>query len=166
MSEDHTVVLPLAVIEGQHLIALIDEFLLLVDAPERDADAALRRLTPMAYPDDEEASQEYAALTRADLLDRRAEEAALVRADLAAFDREEGLNRRDAMRPRDALITGDHLDAWLRTLTALRLVLATRIGIENADAHDPEDERYGVYDWLGYRLEGLIQAADERDARF
>ncbi|REJ04740.1 DUF2017 family protein [Microbacterium bovistercoris] len=161
-----TIVLPLAQIEGQHLIALLDEFLLLVDAPERDEDAALQRLTPTAYPDDDEASQEYAMLTRGDLLDRRSQDAALVRADLAVFEREDGLTRRDAMRPRDAVIAGDHLDAWLRTLTALRLVLATRIGITSADAHDPDDERFGVYDWLGYRLEGLIQAADERDARF
>ncbi|UJP11147.1 DUF2017 domain-containing protein [Microbacterium sp. KUDC0406] len=165
MSE-HTVVLPLAVIEGQHLIALLDEFLLLAESPTRDADAALQRLTPNAYPDDEAASQEYSALTRGDLLDRRVEEAALVRADLAAFDGEDDHGREDAMRPRDAVIPGDHLDAWLRTITALRLVLASRIGIETADTHDPDDPRYGVYDWLGYRLEGLIQAADERDARF
>lgn len=163
---EHTVVLPLAVIEGQHLIELLDQFLLLVDAPERDADAALRRLTPSAYPDDDKASADYAALTRGDLLDRRSTEAALVRADLAAFEADGGLSRRDAMRPRDAIIPGDHLDAWLRTLTALRLVLAARIGVEDADAGNPDDPRYGVYDWLGYRLEGLIQAADEQDARF
>ncbi|MFE6994881.1 DUF2017 family protein [Microbacterium sp. NPDC057659] len=165
MSE-HTVVLPLAVIEGQHLIELLDQFLLLVDAPERDADAALQRLTPSAYPDDEKAAADYAGLTRGDLLDRRGAEAALVRADLAAFESERGLSPRDAMRPRDAIIPGDHLDAWLRTLTALRLVLASRIGVEDTDVHDRDDPRYGVYDWLGYRLEGLIQAADERDARF
>ncbi|MFE7021052.1 DUF2017 family protein, partial [Microbacterium sp. NPDC057650] len=128
MSE-HTIVLPLAVIEGQHLIELLDQFLLLVDAPERDADAALLRLTPSAYPDDEQADADYAALTRADLLDRRSTEAALVRADLAAFEGDD-LHGRDAMRPRDAIIPGDHLDPWLRTLTALRLVLASRIGVE------------------------------------
>ncbi|MDR2997427.1 MAG: DUF2017 domain-containing protein, partial [Microbacterium sp.] len=137
MSE-HTIVLPLAVIEGQHLIELLDQFLLLVDAPERDADAALRRLTPSAYPDDEKASADYAALTRDDLLDRRSAEAALVRADLAAFDGDDDIRRRDAMRPREAIIPGEHLDAWLRTLTALRLVLASRVGVGGPPPPGPE----------------------------
>jgi hypothetical protein len=40
-------------------------------------------------------------------------------------------------------------------------VLATRLGIVDEDALDEDDPRRGVYDWLGYRLEGLIQSADE-----
>ena len=60
------------------------------------------------------------------------------------------------------MIPGEAIDAWLRTLTALRLVIANRLGIESDDdTHDPEDPRYGVYDWLGYRLDGLVRAADE-----
>ncbi len=44
-----------------------------------------------------------------------------------------------------------------------RLVLATRLGIRSDDDHDPADPRFGVYDWLGYRLDGLVQAATADD---
>ena len=50
--------------------------------------------------------------------------------------------------------------AWMRTLSAVRLVLATRLGIQTEDDHKPDDPRFGVYDWIGYRLEGLITALD------
>ena len=43
----------------------------------------------------------------------------------------------------------------MRTLTAIRLVIASRLGIEDEDDRDEDDPRFGVYDWLGYRLEGL-----------
>ncbi len=38
--------------------------------------------------------------------------------------------------------------------------IAERLGIESDDDHDPDDARFGVYDWLGYRLELVIEAAD------
>ena len=52
--------------------------------------------------------------------------------------------------------------AWLRTLAAIRLVLASRLGIEVAEDHDPDDPRFGIYDWLGYRLDGLVAAVDDQ----
>lgn len=49
--------------------------------------------------------------------------------------------------------------AWLRTLAAVRLVLANRLDI--TDETEPlDDPRYGVYNWLGFRLEGLLEAID------
>ena len=44
-------------------------------------------------------------------------------------------------------------------LAAIRLVLATRLGIRSEEDHDVDDPRFGIYDWLGYRLDGLVQAA-------
>ena len=46
----------------------------------------------------------------------------------------------------------------------MRLVLATRLGIDSETDHDPEVPAFAVYDWLGYRLELLVQAADELDS--
>ena len=55
----------------------------------------------------------------------------------------------------------EDLRAWLRTLAALRLVLASRLGIKTEDDHDDASPRFGIYDWLGFRLDGLVRAADE-----
>lgn len=166
--------LSLAAVEGLHLAGLLDEFTSLLQDAIEDADSALDRLTPQAYPDDAAASAEFAAGTRDDLLDRRAADAAVVRQALDdlvqdfASDRPAG--RSD---PREILIPLREVDSWLRTLTALRLVIAERLGItapsadpqsttsSPADVHDPDDPRFGVYDWLGYRLDGLIERADE-----
>jgi len=52
-----------------------------------------------------------------------------------------------------ALATADYT-------AAIRLVLASRLGIVDADDHDEDDPRFGIYDWLGYRLHGLVTAID------
>lgn len=60
------------------------------------------------------------------------------------------------------------LDAWLKTLTAVRLSLAVRLGIETtSDAEEldqlpDEDPRlyiYRVYEWIAYLTENLIGLA-------
>ena len=57
----------------------------------------------------------------------------------------------------------------MRTLAAVRLVVASRLGIETEDddaearADDDEDGRFGVYDWLGFRLDGIVQALDDSE---
>ena len=156
--------LDLATIEGLHLAHLLDEFqeMLTTDATEETGDPAVSRLAPDAYPKDADASRAFAEATRADLLDRRRAEAAVVRAALADFDAAHDLFDDEAALASVAVLIPDtEIDAWLRTLTALRLVLATRLGIVDEDALDEEDPRRGIYDWLGYRLEGLIQSADE-----
>lgn len=144
----------LAGVESQHLTTLIDQFLELLRDTELGTDVALGRLTPAVYPDDAEASAEFAAATSTDLLDRRAADARVVRAALAPLTVDDEA---------ELAVAASELDPWLRTLTALRLVIASRLGIENGSAHDPDDPRFGVYDWLGYRLEVLVEAADALD---
>ena len=160
------IILPLAVLEGVHLARLVDEFhgLLTSDAVDDARDPAVARLTPDVYPEDAEASRAFADATRDDLLDRRAADAAVVRAALSGFEEDpDGIGEEDALAPRDVVIPDGELDAWLRTLTALRLVIASRLGIVHEDDLHEDDPRRGVYDWLGYRLDGLIRSADSLD---
>ena len=148
---------PMQAIEAQQLANLVDQFLDLLRDTEIGEDAALDRLTPSVYPQDPDASAEFADATSADLLDRRAAAARVVRYALrvAADD--------PNPEPADLAVRAADVDAWLRTLAALRLVIASRLGIEEDPAPDPEDPRLGVYEWLGYRLDLLVEAADALD---
>lgn len=148
---------PIQAIEAQQLAELVDQFLELLRDTEIGQDAALDRLTPSVYPQDPEASAEFAEATSADLLDRRAADARVVRDGLQAAADD------DAPMPEELVIRDADVEAWLRTLAALRLVIASRLGIENQPAPDPEDPRLGVYEWLGYRLDLLVEAADALD---
>ncbi len=146
-------------IEGAHLARIVEEFQEIVGSGRDTADPAVQRLTPTPYPDDTEASSTFADTTREVLLDRRWADAATVRSALTEFD-SDPLGEDDALNESEVLVAEDQIDPWLRTLTAIRLVLASRLGIADDDEHDTEDSRFAVYDWLGYRLEVLIQAAD------
>jgi hypothetical protein len=162
-----TVVLELTRIEAVHLRGLVDQFVdLLNSTPDAATDPAVARLVPSAYPDDAEAAAEFRAVTQPDLLQRRTDDAGVVLADLAAAG---DVSDPQDMRPEDALselvviLDRDRTTAWLRTLAAVRLVLASRLGVASEDDHDPEDPRFGIYEWVGYRLDGLTQAASDAD---
>lgn len=158
MSE-RIVVLEISGLEALHLAGVVGQFRdLLIDSRSAD-DPAVARLTPDAYTDDADASREFRRLTGADLLERRGQDAETVLRTLGM----DGDDLDPAGDP-DAIITvalgeGEAL-AWMRTLSAVRLVLATRLGIRTEDDHDPDDPRFGVYDWIGYRLDGLMTALD------
>ena len=157
------IVLELSRIEAAHLARLVVQFgELLQDSISDDGDPAIARLVPAAYDDDESAAREFRRLTEADLLDRRRDDAERVLAtlsDAATFP--EDLD--DPALLEQVQIRLDPLTAraWLRTLAAIRLVLASRLGIEVAEDHDADDPRFGIYDWLGYRLDGLVAAVDD-----
>lgn len=165
--------LPLALLEGIHLARIVEDFRELVGEDRDVFDPAVARLVPDVYPDDPAASDAFADSTREDLLDRRLADATTVADALSSFDTEvDALTEADAFAQRTIVIPDADLDAWLRTLTAVRLVLASRLGItddeqepdeEERDEQRSADQRRGVYDWLGFRLESLIQAADEED---
>jgi len=157
--------LSLAEIEIAHLVGLIDDFTEVLVTLDDESDPAFARLTPDVYPDDAAASAEFSAATRDDLLDRRAAEAATVRRGLVASSAAEAASIPDnGLEMRDVVIRMSELDAWLRTLTALRLVIASRLGMTtDDDQRDPGDSRYAVYDWLGIRLDGVIALADDLD---
>ena len=152
--------LPLARVEGAQLAQLIDEFLVLVSDTVPGTDPGLSRLTPDAYPGDPDASAAFAQATRTDLLGRRHADAGVVRAALEHFTAEPD-DAEDAFTPVDLVIPANEMDAWLRTLSAMRLVIASRLGITDEDDHEDDDPRYAVYDWLGYRLDGLVRSVSD-----
>lgn len=152
-------------IEADHLADLVGQFSeLLAESRDDATDPAITRLVPEAYPDDPEASLEFRRATESDLLGRRAQDAGRVLHDLghAGIDGSETPepSEDESARPVDIALDDEGVRAWMRTLTALRLVIASRLGIDTEDDRDDDDPRFGVYDWLGYRLEGLIQASE------
>lgn len=159
------VVLPFAVIEIRHLLELLDELVaVLEDAPDTP-DAGTAAFTPDPYPDDEQASAAFREATGSAILERRVNDVGVVR---AALTHAEGAVAhigagKEPLRSQDVVIAATDLDAWLRTLTALRLVLASRLGVGTAEHEHQDDPRSDVYDWLGYRLDQLVRAADACD---
>ena len=127
------------------------------DEPEVSEDPVVRRLFPNAYPHDESASSDFRRFTERDLRSKKVADAEVVLAALA----------RTAQGSHDLRIDPAEGDAWLRTLTGVRLAVATRLGITDADSaeelaelpeEDPRSFMVSVYDWLGFAQETLIAA--------
>ena len=116
---------------------------LLEASPE---DESLRRLFPPAY-DDETDQRAYRELTGDALLDGRRE----------ALD----LLAQTADRER---LTAEEADAWLRALNDLRLVLGTRLDVqEDTFAEEPDltsarGHALAVYAYLSWLQEQLVEA--------
>ncbi len=158
MSE-RIVVLEISGLEALHLAGIVGQFRDLLADSRADTDPAVERLLPDAYPDDAAASREFKRLTGGDLLGRRSEDAATVLRTLGGDGGD--LDPQSDPDATIAVALGEiEALAWMRTLAAVRLVLAERLGIRTEDDHQPEDPRFGVYDWIGYRLDGLMTALD------
>ena len=105
------------------------------DEPEISEDPVLKRLFPSAYPEDTAAASDFRRFTERDLRAQKVAEAQVVLDRLEATD----LGARDLKIPRD------EVEAWLRTLTSVRLAVATRLGITDAKTAEmladlPEDD--------------------------
>ncbi|MFG6491787.1 DUF2017 family protein [Microbacterium sp. P03] len=167
MSEERLVVLEITRIEATHLAGLVVQFLDLLDdsaGTSESGDPAIARLVPDAYRGDAVSAREFREVTETDLLGRRTTDSRVVLETLgpdAQLDDDSGLGLDD---PRlEQILTlaldAEQVRAWMRTLAAIRLVIATRLGIVTDDDHDEDDSRFGIYDWLGFRLDGLVRAA-------
>lgn len=109
-------------------------------------DAVVRRLLPVAAPEDPDASAEFASATRERLAQGKAEGARRLVADLEAAPG--GTVRLDD----DAAV------AWLKALGDLRLALAERVGFEHLQSsHTPQGLVYG---WLTWLQGSLVEAVD------
>jgi len=128
-------------------------------------DPALARLFPDAYEMGDDAAQ-FRSLTEQGLLNRKLQDALAVTSELALGRPPTAADDGDAEGTGgtvDALITAASLTPWVRTLTALRLAIAARIGLDAESDHPrllADEETRGtvlVYDWLGAILDSLLR---------
>ena len=108
-------------------------------------DPSVRRLFPPAYPDDAERDAGYQVLTRDEMLEHK----------LAALDVvEQSLDGGD--------LDDSQMSAWMSTLNSLRLVLGTRLDVDEEprelDEADPLAPAYAVYEYLGWVLSQVVDA--------
>jgi uncharacterized protein DUF2017 len=127
-------------------------------------DPVLQRLLPDAYREDADESAEFRRFTERSLTSAKVANAEAVLASLNAA----GLDELDTESEEslEVELDADAVQAWLRTLTDIRLSLAVRLGID--DDQDAmllarsEDQAVvamtELYDWLGYVQETLITA--------
>jgi hypothetical protein len=140
------------------------------DDPSRPTDPVVLRLFPDGYRDDE-AAAEFRRFTERSLRDAKAGTAATTLATLEALELPEAgtedVSEREKIRLR---LNPAEADAWLRTLTDLRLALGTRLGVEQDDEEhwdalsdgDPRRHIHDVYEWLGWVQETLVRALSAR----
>lgn len=137
--------------------ALVADLQVAQDEPEVSEDPVLNRLFPSAYPDDPASSSDFRRYTERDLRTQKVAEAQVV------------LNRLEAtaLGAHDLKIPRDEVEAWLRTLTSVRLAVATRLGITDTETaerladlpeEDPRSFLVSVYDWLGFAQETMVNA--------
>jgi Domain of unknown function (DUF2017) len=105
----------------------------------------LRRLFPPAYAEDTERNAGYQVLTRDELLESRLSAIETVESTLEGGD-----------------LDKDQLTAWMTTLNSLRLVLGTRLDVDEElpllDHDDPDAPAYAVYEYLGGLLAQVVDA--------
>ena len=109
-------------------------------------DPALARLLPNAYRGDDEAASDHRRLTERGLVDRKVTNARAVI---------------ESLKSREVRLDPAGVQAWLRTLTDLRLTIAARLQIEeDGDEGIGDDALLAVYDWLGYLQGTLVETID------
>ena len=128
-------------------------------------DPVLQRLLPDGYTDDLDASGDFRRYTERALSETKVANARTVIASLL----EGGLDPAD-VETNDAKVEVEldaaAVQAWLRSLTDIRLSVAVRLGIESDEdlvaVADSDDETVvvmsDIYDWLGYVQETLVQS--------
>lgn len=121
---------------------------------DRPEDPALARLFPDAFEDADEASA-FRRVTEQGLLNRKLHDAMQVASDL-------GAPNVDDEEPIGVTISSASFLAWARTITAVRLAIAARIGLDTEEDHerlvDDESTRGTVlvFDWLAALLEAVL----------
>ena len=126
-------------------------------------DPALARLFPEAFEDGHEAS-EFRRLTEQGLVNRKMQDALEVTRALGIGH---AVEAGSADTPVEVDITPRSMDAWVRTLTSLRLAIAARLGLEHDADHArlfEQDDTRGtvmVYDWLAAILDSILHTAAE-----
>jgi hypothetical protein len=141
--------------EATMLITLAGQITELVEARNaHDDDPAILRLLPDAYPGDTEKSAEFRRFTVDDLANRKVANARIMAEALVPAA--------EAADPTRLEIDAQAAQSWIRSLTDIRLTIASRLGIER-DGDEPVDDPdlLNLYDWLGFVQGSLIDVLDE-----
>ena len=115
-----------------------------------------RRLFPAAYHQDEQHEQEYQRLMRNELLSSR----------LASLSLTSSMLERDHSAGQ-ANLTSDELDAFMRSINSLRLILGTLLDVDEDEFEDEIEEndpgygQYQLYLYLGWLLDWIVRAQTE-----
>jgi hypothetical protein len=108
-------------------------------------DPGLERLFPSPYPDDPERDAGWHALVRHELVDQH----------LGAIRTVEDTARAE-------VLDDEQLARWMTSVNALRLVLGTRLQVEEDDPpvppSDPRAGAFALYELLGWLLEEIVRA--------
>ncbi len=113
-------------------------------------DAAVDRLLPDAYRDDDDAAAEFRRFTADGLAERKAANARTVIDAMAAATA--------AAKPTRVTIGPLEAQAWIRALTDIRLSIAARLGIESEDGPLPSDgPLVDIYHWLAFVQDSLVR---------
>jgi hypothetical protein len=155
---------------------------MLADEPDHD-DPAIERLFPDVYPEDPAQQEEFRRLTQDDLKSAKLEQAKTMLVDLIdnggvrVSEFESGilddgsLEAEGIESSREVRLPEDRADLWLRALTDVRLILGTRLGVEDdtdiyaeidaAVGRNPTSARVSqltVYAFLTRLQESLVEA--------
>lgn len=126
-------------------------------------DPALARLLPNAYRNDEAATA-FRRVTERGLINRKIEDTLTVSTAISAGSPDNA--NPDIANGTEVTINQETLGPWLRTITALRLSIAARIGLEQASDHDvlaADDEHAStlvIYDWLAAIIDLMLRFSE------
>ncbi len=119
----------------------------LADEQRPSDNPVLRRLFPVAHPDDPDLEASYQVLVGNDLVALRREKLRTVRDTLEA-----------------GRIDEQALSAWMNVVNDLRLILGTHLDVSEdddpnlLDPNHPQADTYAVYGYLGYLLDSMIES--------
>ncbi len=124
------------------LAGLVDQLDELVDAGPDDPLA--KRLFPVAYPDDAAREAEYRLLAGEELRASRRSALEVMRSTTQA-----------------TVLTEEQVSAWLQSINALRLVLGTRLDVQEdddgtIDPDDPEANARALYHYLSALTDVIV----------
>ena len=171
LTESGTLLGRFAPIEADLLRLATTQLLEMLDSGAADpglaaGDGLFGRLLPAAYRDDDEAAAEFRRFTATGLLERKAQNAQIVLHSLSSDEHGERDASTDTAdrQPITVTLDPDAVQAWLRSLTDLRLTLADRLqispdGVVHLQGDDTPFLRE-LYDWLGMLQEELVYAID------
>ncbi len=107
----------------------------------------LRRLFPVAHPDDPDLESSYREMVGDDLIEVRRERLRTVSDTLEA-----------------GRVDENTLAAWMTVVNDLRLILGTHLDVSEdddptlLDPDHPEADTYAIYGYLGYLLDSIVES--------